>query len=153
MQSTCNLGASYVTRCYRLFQNASSQSTRLARMMAACSAISSRKFARKQSVRCITNWMSNMHASCTISPASIGAMGHMVDAMTATIIIIIMAGVSSTSFTTTAVTTTTSETTRRLPPSARTRTLSPDAYMASTPITRMTSSVPTRATKRTPNCA
>jgi hypothetical protein len=40
MQSTCNPGASFTMRCYRLLWSTSSQSTRLVRMMEACSTIS-----------------------------------------------------------------------------------------------------------------
>jgi hypothetical protein len=64
---------------------------RLARMMEAYSAISSRKFTQKQSIRCAANWKNNTCTSYAASPASTGTTGHTFNAMMATIIVIIMA--------------------------------------------------------------
>jgi hypothetical protein len=85
-----------------------------------------------------------MDANYNGLPTSAGATGRMLDATMATILTISMANVSGTSL---AVAATTSATTRRVSPSVRTRALSPDAYMASTPIICMMSAALIRATK------
>jgi hypothetical protein len=74
-------------------------------------------------------------------------MGRTLNATMATIVTISMVDASSTSSATTAVVVTTSTTTRRVSPSARARASSPDAYMASTSITCLTSIALIRAIK------
>ncbi len=94
-----------------------------------------------------------MNANCNVLPTSAGVKGRTLDARTKTIVTISMTNASSTSSATamTAVAATTSATTRRVSPSARTRASSPDAYMASTPITRMTSAALIWTTKHANN--
>ena len=75
----------------------------------------------------------------------------MLDAKKATIITVSMADANSTSSATMAVVPMTSATTRRVSPSTRTRASSPDAYTASTPITRTTSAALICAIKHTNN--
>ncbi len=90
---------------------------------------------------CATN------ANCNIPLTSTGVKGRTLDTTTATIVNLSMANASSTSTATMAVAATTSVTTRRVSPSMKTRASSPDAYMASTPITCTTSAVLIRTTK------
>jgi hypothetical protein len=88
-----------------------------------------------------------MHVRSAISPASIGVIGHTINATAATIIVS-MANLSSASFVMTAVTATTNATTGRVPLSTKTRVSNPVASTASMPSTHIKSTVPTRAIKQ-----
>jgi hypothetical protein len=84
--------------------------------------------------------------NCAFSPTSIGATGHTINATVATIIVS-MANTSSASSAMTAVAAMANAMTGRVPPSAKTRTSSPVASMASTPSTCTKSAVPTHGMK------
>jgi hypothetical protein len=93
---------------------------------------------------CATN------ANYIVLPTSAGAKGRKLNAMTATIVTVSIVNASSTSSATTAVAAD-KRNDKKSTPSARTRASSPDAYTASTPITRMTSAALICTTKRANN--